>query len=434
MFEEYKQLLKEFISFKTVSSDPSCKEDIKKAAEWLAKLLTRYRMKAQLIEGYGNPFVIGEYNGGSEAETALVYGHYDEQPAEKGEGWDTNPFELEEKDGKLFARGVMDDKGQLLMHIVTIGNLIREGKLAYHVKFLLEGEEENGSPHIERFVQDHRKELSCDFALLSDGELILGNPTIELGNRGIVNFTLTLQTATNELHSGIYGGAAPNAIHELAKIIDGLFDTQNHLTIEKLYDDVDTLDTTVMTPFDFNDYQYNTGAQALLTENNVDFHTATGQRPALTVISIDGGYQGEGYKTTIPPKATAKFNLRIVKSQDPQRVAEIIKKHFAKIIPDYVAYTLSFDEFAKPNKTDPHTVYVKRAEKILEALFGKKVVHKYVGGTEPAISVFQEYLQKPVLSVPFANEDGHMHGVNENFDIENIQKGMEFSRKFFGGN
>jgi acetylornithine deacetylase/succinyl-diaminopimelate desuccinylase-like protein len=281
-------------------------------------------------------------------------------------------------------------------------------------------------------VKENRELLSCDFVFLSDGEMILGRPTIELGNRGIVNFALKIRTADTELHSGIYGGAAPNAIHELTAFIQGLFDSENRLTIEGLYDDVEEVDTEVGTPFDREDYAKNTGAKTVITETEYDFHIATGQRPALSVISIEAGYRGEGYKTTIPPIATAKFNLRLVNKQDPQKIAQLIEQHIIKTLPPHVSYEVSFDEFAKPNKTDINNEYVKRAEKILEELFETKTVRKYVGGTEPAISCFSEYLNKPIVSIPFANEDGHMHGTNENFLLANIEKGMEFSKRFFG--
>lgn len=429
MFEEYKQLLKEFIALQTVSSDGL--QDSKEGAEWLTKVLRTYGFTVSLKDGYGNPFIFASYSVDPKAQTVLLYGHYDTQPAEMDEGWETDPFVLTEKNGKLFGRGVMDDKGQLLLHIVAIGKLIQEGSLGYNIKMLFEGEEEAGSPHIEAFVEDYAEELSCDFVFLSDGEMILGNPTLEVANRGLLNFTLKVQTAENELHSGIYGGAAPNAIQVLVDFIHGLFDEKHRITIDGFYDDVDVVDEAVGTPFDLEDYQKNTGAKEILTESGYDFHTATGQRPSLSVISIEGGYRGKGYKTTIPPVATAKFNIRLVSHQDPHTIAELFKRHVVSVMPSYVRYDMSFDEFAKPNKTDIHNSYVQKAEGILEKLTGKKSVYKYVGGTEPAISALSEVLQKPVVSVPFANEDGHMHGTNENFDIANIEKGLQFSQEFF---
>lgn len=432
MLDEYKKLLKEFIAFQTVSSDSSKKDEIAKAADWLRSLLKTNGFSSEVVHGYGNPVVVGSYVINSKLPTALIYGHFDVMSA-KRQDWESDPFKMMEKEGKVFGRGTMDDKGQILLHVMMLGRLIQEKKLQYNIKVLFEGEEEMGSPHIEKYIADHQKELSCDFVFLSDGEMILGKPTIELGNRGLLNFTLTIITAANELHSGIYGGAAPNAVHEMATFVQGLLDANNKITIDELYEIVEDPDLLANTPFDIDQYQKITGAKILLTEENKDFHIATGQRPAITVTSFVGGFLGEGHKTIIPQTATAKINIRIVKNQDPHAVEQLVKKYVAKVLPSYVSYQLIFDEYANPNKTDVKSKFVQQAEKVLEELFSEKVVHKYVGGTEPALSYLQTILNVPVVSVPFANEDGYMHGNNENFTIENIKKGMKFSEKFFGG-
>ncbi len=432
MLGEYKKHAKNLIALKSVSSDASLKEDCKKTAEYLSDLLASYGFEPRLIEGYGNPVVYASFVVDPSRETALIYGHYDVQDAQKEDGWDTDPYDMNEKNGKLFGRGIMDDKCQLLIHVLTIGKLIKEKKLGYNIKFFLEGNEEEGSPYIEKCIEDNTDLLSCDFILLSDGEMTRGKPTIELGNRGIVNMTVRLTTAGNELHSGAYGGAAPNAVHELSKIIASLYDKNNKLTIDEFYDDVEEIIDIAEIPFDLEEYTKNTGAKAVLTEREYDFYLQTGLRPSLTVTGMYGGYIKEGHKTIIPSSATAKLNFRLVKNQNPKKIGEIVKKHLEKKMPAYVDYDITIDEYALPNKTTADNRYVKKAVEVLEQVFGSKVYYRYVGGTEPVLMYFQNFLGRPIVSVPFANEDGAMHGINENFDIANIEKGIEFSENFFG--
>ena len=430
--DEYKKVAAQLVAFKSVSADPTYKGDCRKTAAFLRDLLLSYGFDAKAIEGYGNPIVFGTYTVDPKLETCLIYGHYDVQPAAKEDGWGTDPFVMTEKDGRLYGRGIMDDKCQFLIHILTIGKLIKEKKLGYNIKFLFEGNEEEGSPRIEQFVKDHKNQLSCDFVLLSDGELTRGKPTLELGNRGILNWKLTLKTAKTDIHSGIFGGAAPNAVQELAKFVESLLDNNNRITIEGFYDAVDPVDEEYVLPFDFEEYKVNSGTKAILTEPEYDFYKQTGLRPAMTVTGMYGGYIEEGHKTSIPAVATVKINFRLVKSQEPKEIAKLVEKHLIKHIPEYVDYEVSFDEFAGPSKTDRTNEYVQKAKKVLEKIFDHKAYYRYVGGTEPVILYFQQILKKPIVSVPFANEDGFMHGANENFKVENIDKGLAFSEQFFG--
>lgn len=432
MIDEYKKNATKLVSLKSVSADSTYREDLDQTAAFLKDLLKEKGLHAELLEGYGNPLVYGSYVVDPKKETCLIYGHYDVQPAVLADGWDTDPFTLSEKEGKFYGRGIMDDKCQFLIHILAIGKLIAEGKLTYNIKFLFEGEEELGSPHIEKFVKDHTELLSCDFALLSDGEMIADKPTIELSNRGVLNLTVTLRTATLELHSGIYGGAAPQAIYELSKLVSSLWDEQHRITVPGFYDAVDEIDTSYAIPFDFEEYKKNTGTSALLTEPEYDFFTQTGLRPSLTITGIYGGYIQEGHKTTIAPTATAKLSFRLVKSQDPKKIGELVKAYIEQLVPSYVSAAVTIDEIANPQKTTANSVYVRKAVQVLEEIYGDTSYYKYVGGTEPVLLHLQTYLHVPIVSIPFASEDGHMHGPNENFKIRNIEKGLEFSERFFG--
>lgn len=431
MLDEYKKVAAKLVSLKSVSADPSCKEDIAKTAQFLQELLKERGFDAQIFEGYGNPVVFGSYVVDPSKKTALLYGHYDVQPASKEDGWDSDPFELTEKDGKFFGRGIMDDKCQFLIHILAIGKLIQEKRLQYNIKFVFEGNEEVGSPTIEHFIKEHTDLLACDFVMISDGEMTNGKPTIELGNRGVINATLTIKTANNDLHSGLYGGSAPNAVDELSKFIMHLADEDNKVTIPGFYDAVDPIDTSMQLPFSMEDYQKNTGAKVLKTEKDIDFYTQAGQRPSIEVTGIQAGYTGEGYKNSVPRMALAKINMRLVKSQDPEKIQELFKEYVKKVLPDYAEYELSFGEATAPVRIKTDNVFVEAAEKVLEEVFGEKPVHRYVGGTEPVVVFFDQELHVPQVMVPFANEDGAMHGINENFNKTNIEKALTFSEKFF---
>lgn len=430
--DEYKKIAAKLVSLKSVSSDKTLTPECRKTAEFLKELLTSYGFTAKIVEGYGNPVVLASFQVDPKLETCLIYGHYDVQPASREDGWESDPFEFVEKDGRFYGRGVMDDKCQFLVNIMVIGKLLKEKRLGYNIKFLFEGNEEEGSPYIEEFVRDHTKGLACDVILISDGEKILGKPTLELSNRGILNCMLTVTTATQDNHSGVYSTAVPNAIHELSAIVTSFFGKDNTIAIESFYDDVDPVTEKNPLPFDFDEYKKNTGSKVLFTEPGYDFYMQTGLRPSLTVTGMSGGYLGEGHKTSIPGSAQAKLSFRVVRNQRKEKLVKIIQRHLAKVIPDYVMWDLTIDEFAPPNRTDMQNPFIQKAKKILEEIFGEKVLYRFVGGTEPVVGFFQEYLGKPLVSVPYSDEDAHMHGKNENFKIKDIQTGMEFSERFFG--
>ncbi|HEV2339859.1 MAG TPA: M20/M25/M40 family metallo-hydrolase [Patescibacteria group bacterium] len=431
MFDEYKKALIPLVAYKSISADPVCKEEVQKTAIYLQDLLQKGGFQTELFTQYANPIVFGSIEVDQHLPTCLIYGHYDVQPAEKEEGWNSDPFTLREKDNKLFARGVMDDKGQLLLHIIAIQELIKHKQLGYNIKFLFEGNEEVGSPAIEHFISKHTDLLHCDFVMISDGELTLGKPTIELGFRGILNATVNIITAGNELHSGLYGGSVPNAAEEVSILVTKLFDKQNKVTIPGFYDDVLSVDTSISIPFAEEHFRKNTGAKVLKTEPRHDFFTQTGQRPSIEVTGIHAGYTGVGYKNSIPHKATVKINFRLVKNQDPEKIEQLFRKFLKETLPVYIDFAVSFDDHNHAVRIDYNNAFVTKAKKVLTDVFGERPLHRYVGGSEPVVLYFDKYLKKPIVLVPFANEDGAMHGVNENFAKENIEKGLLFSREFF---
>ncbi len=434
---DYLAKLKKLIEFKSISTDSAYREEVEKTAEWLKTLLDSYGFQAQLISGQKtNPYVYGSYQVGPDQETILIYGHYDVQPVNDAEAWSAPPFSLTEKDGRLLGRGVVDNKGQLLIHLLTIGELIKENKLRCNVKFFLEGNEETGNAEISRIIKDNQELLACDYVILSDGEVAADRPTIDVGFRGGINLTLKYQSADNNLHSGLYGGAVANSSHEMAELIAKFYDEENRVTIPGFYADVDEIsqaevDNNQSIPFNLKELKESIGIKKLLTEPEYDFYTQTGLRPMLTVTGLVSGYTGEGYSNIIPCQTEARINFRLVNSQDPDKIADLFKDFVEANTPDYIDYQIFGIQTYKPIKLDIGSDRIQAARKVLEEVYQKDIVYKFVGGGVPVIVDFKESLGKETVSISLANEDCNMHGVDENFRIDLVKKGLEFSRRFF---
>ncbi|MEW5805654.1 MAG: M20/M25/M40 family metallo-hydrolase [Patescibacteria group bacterium] len=440
MFEQYKQLLQEFIRFKSISTDANFQSEIKKAVDWLKNLFQVNGFQVQVFEGYDNPIVLASYQVDPNLKTALIYGHYDVQPAEKADGWNSEPFELTERENRLFARGAIDNKGQVMVHLVNAFEQIKNKTLGYNLKFLIEGNEETGSGKIEKFIQDNQELLKANFVLLSDGEISGGQPNLEVGFRGGFNLTLTVKTGKVDLHSGIFGSAAPNALHELFRILNQIFDWQeNKIVIPEFYDSVEPVDEEIkknnrQIPFKQSEYEKMTGCKALLLEQGNDFYTQTGLRPAIEITGLVGGYAGEGYKNAIPYQAQAKINFRLTAEQKPEKVFELFKNWLAKIMPEYLDFELEQSSPYEGVKLEINNQYVEKAKQVLEQVWQDQVIFKYVGGGLPIVTYFNQILQIPQLLVPLASEDCAMHGANENFDLGYWQKAMAFSEQFLKSN
>lgn len=436
LFSDYKKLLSKFVSFKSVSTDRAFQAEIEKAVLWLKKLLEENRFKVKIIRGFGNPIVLASYAVSHNIETCLVYGHYDVQPAAKNEGWRKDPFELFEDRGRLYGRGVVDNKGQILIHIFAIANLIRQRRLAYNIKFLIEGNEETGSEGIFRFIKKYKQELASDFILISDGEIVGSYPTIELSFRGTFNLTLTVKTSNTDLHSGIYGGAVSNAAYELSKFLSLLYDRYNRVAIPGFYTGVDRITADILKnnkddAFNLKRFQKIAGVKKLLTEPGFDAYTQVGLRPTIQITGIKSGYVGEGYRNSVPCLASAKINVRLVKNQNPRRIIAAIKNFAKRKFPSYVSFKIETTGADEGVKLDTNNDYVRQAIDALETVYRKKVAKHYVGGTLPIVTLFVRELKIPQVLVPLANEDCAMHAANENLKIANIQKGLAFSQLFF---
>ncbi|KKU09758.1 MAG: putative beta-Ala-His dipeptidase [Parcubacteria group bacterium GW2011_GWB1_46_8] len=431
----YKQLLSEVIKFQSASTDAQYQDEIQKTVNWYKNIFETDGFKVNVITGYDNPIIIASYAADPQYKTCLIYGHYDVQPASKNEGWDNDPFTLTEKNGRLVARGVIDNKGQNLVHISTVIELIKEKSLGYNVTFMIEGNEETGSPHLETFIKDNQELLEADFVMISDGEISGGVPNIEVSFRGGFNSTLTVTVGTQDLHSGLYGSAAPNAIHELGKVIASLYDKENKVAVPGFYDDVlpvtqELLDNNKTIPYSTEEYKRITGRHAMLSEQGYDFYTQTGLRPAIEISGIQAGYMGDGYRNAIPYKATAKINFRLVKNQNAQTIIEKFKQQVRSILPEYADFVFETVGPYEGVVLDTNNPYVQKAKIILELIWQKNAILKYNGGGLPIATYFDSILNIPQVLIPLANEDCNMHGANENFAVDYCEKGLAFSKRF----
>ena len=433
----YKSLLSEFVSFKSVSTDKAYISEIQKTVKWLEKLFSERGFSVEVIKGTRcNPVVFASYETESAKETVLVYGHYDVQPANKSDGWEKEPFWLNEKKGKLYARGVVDNKGQVLIHIFTVFELIKTQEIKYDVKFLIEGNEETSNDELADIIKKNKSKLKADYVLISDGEIPY-KPSIEYSLRGGFNTTLKYTTAKNNLHSGIFGGAVPSAPYELTKFLSKLYNGKNKVMIPGFYKKADkvTLEQLKGNKKLLNgddEIKSLAGVKTLLTEKGIDFYTQTGLRPTVQVTGLKSGYIGDGYSNIVPAIAEAKINFRVVTSQKPLDIYKAFERFVKKETPKFVKYELYFAGMHKPVKIDISSKKFAEARKLLKKAFNDEVLIKPVGGAIPVVSDFKEVLGVDTLLISLGNDDCNMHGVNENYDIGLIKKGLEFSGRLFG--
>ncbi len=437
MYEKYLKLLSEYISFQSISTDNTFKNEMYQTAEWLSKTLQDYGFTTELWTGREcNPIVYAKYTHDPKAETILIYGHYDVQPADKADGWNANPFTVTEVKGRLVARGIVDNKGQNLIHVVTVGELIKQNALKYNVLFMIEGNEETANPDIPTIVAKNKKKLACDYIMISDGEISGTTPTIEATLRGGFNMKVTLTTGKSNLHSGIYGGGIPSASHEMTKLLGGLYDKNNKVTIPGFYTDAPVItpahkknNASIQSPATI---MKTAGVKAITPETGHDFFTQVGLRPTIQVTGIKTGYIHEGYANIVPAQAEARINVRVVGKQNPEKVYTSIVKYFKGKVPKHTTMVIEHTEFNKPVAVDITMPKVKEVTTLLAKAYKKQPIIKYVGGSIPIVSDFKEILGKDTLLVSLGNDDCNMHGINENFRIDLIKKGMEFSKMFFG--
>lgn len=436
-FENYKKLLSEYVALKSISTDKAFVPEIQKTVSKLSDLFKNNGFMVDILKGpNSNPVVLASHTVSKDLETVLVYGHYDVQPAAKEDGWSSDPFTLSEKNGRLIGRGVVDNKGQFLIHVYTVLELIKQNKLKYNVKFLIEGNEETANEDMGKLIAKNKAKMTCDYVMISDGELASGRPVVEYSLRGGFNLTLKYTTAKTNLHSGIFGGTIPNAAFELSKFLSKLHDSKNKVTVPGFYEGVDKITKEQVASnkkllknkkevFELS------GAKALLMESGMDFYTQTGLRPTLQITGIKTGYIGDGYANIVPATAEARINFRTVRSQNEDKILSAFKKYVAKNTPKYVSYEISHTEPYKSVKVNINSEKVKEVKKLLAKAYEDEVLIKPVGGGIPVVSDFKDVLGKDTLLISLGNDDCNMHGVDENFNIELAKKGLKFSELFF---
>jgi acetylornithine deacetylase/succinyl-diaminopimelate desuccinylase-like protein len=373
--------------------------------------------------------------------TVLVYGHYDVQPPDPLNLWNSPPFEPVIKDGRIYARGSADDKGQFYMHVKALEILSKTNSLQNNIKFLIEGEEEVGSPNLGDFVAAHKDLLKCDVILISDSAMIsMENPSIDIGVRGLAYIQVEVTGPNRDLHSGVYGGAVANPATMLAKMIASCHDENNHITIPHFYDDVVVATTEerklmAAAPYSETEYKNDLGVQELWGEKGFTTNERTGIRPTLEINGIWGGYTGEGAKTVLPSKAYAKISARLVPNQSSEKITEMLLQYFRKIAPAGVtvnAYNLHGGE---PYMTPIDSKAYQAAARAIETTFGKKPIPVRGGGSIPICSILEKELGVKIVFMGFGLDSDNLHSPNEKFDLVNFYKGIEtipYFHQYFG--
>jgi acetylornithine deacetylase/succinyl-diaminopimelate desuccinylase-like protein len=422
----------------SVSSLPAHKNDMICAAEYLkGKMLEAGADKAEIMATAGNPVVYGEKMIDPSKPTVLVYGHYDVMPVDPINLWTTPPFEPEIRDGKIYARGADDDKGQLFMHMKAFEFMCRENLLTCNVKFMLEGEEEVGSPSLGAFCEAHKELLKADIILVSDTGMIARDiPSITTGLRGLAYMEVEVTGPNRDLHSGLFGGAVANPANVLCKLIASLTDDKNKITVKGFYDDVLEVSAAerelmARAPFNLDNYKKAIDIAEVCGEEGFSSSERTGIRPSLDVNGMWSGYTGEGAKTVLPSKAYAKISMRLVPHQDHHKIADLFEKHFLAIAPPYVKVKVTSLHGGQGYVSPVDMPAYQAASKAYETTFGKVPVPVRSGGSIPIISTFEQILGTKSILMGFGLESDAIHSPNENFPLENFFKGIETIPYFY---
>lgn len=423
--------LLEFLAIPSVSTDPAHKEDVRRAALWLSERLRALGFTTELHETPLHPILYAERLVDPKAPTVLVYGHYDVQPPDPLGLWTTPPFEPTVREGKVFARGASDDKGQLWAHVAALEGL----EARVNLKFLVEGEEEIGSPHLLPFVRAHREKLRADVVLISDGAMFAPEtPTLTYGLRGLTYLEVRLKGARRDLHSGAFGGVAPNPIQALGWILARLKEEgTGQVLIPGFYDRVRPVseeERRLWPALDEEALRRELGVEVLPGEAGYTPLERLWARPILDPNGVWGGYQGEGSKTVIPAEAGMKLSMRLVPDQDPEEVAELAERYLQEICPPGYRLEVVRLHGGRPVLTDPFSPPMRLMARALEEVWGRPPVYAREGGTIPVVAELQEALSAPVVLLGLGLNDDNLHAPNEKFDLVNLEKGIATLRRF----
>lgn len=430
--------LLDLLRIPSVSADSKFKNDMLRAAEYVRdRILEAGADRAEIYETAGHPVVYGEKLINPSLPTVLIYGHYDVQPADPYELWDSPPFEPVIKNDRIYARGSCDDKGQFYMHIKALETMLATNSLTCNVKIMIEGEEEIGSSNLGTFVKEHQEMLKCDTILISDTSIIANDvPSIETGLRGLTYVEVEVIGANRDLHSGVYGGGVANPINVLCEMIASLKDKTGHITIPGFYDKVEDLTPEQRTalnaaPFDLEEYKKELQIGDVLGEEGYTTIERTSVRPTLDVNGIWGGYIGEGAKTVLPSKANAKISMRLVPNQTDDEICALFTKHFESIAPASVKVKVVPHHGGLPYVTPTDSVEYKAAEMAMEESFGKKPIPTRGGGSIPIVALFEQELGCKSILMGFGLDIDNLHSPNESYGIFNYYKGIETIPLFF---
>ncbi len=429
--DRYLTEMLDLLRIPSVSAKAEHKADMRRCADAVKqRLLESGADRAEVMETAGHPVVYAEKIVDPAQPTVLVYGHYDVQPAEPLELWTTPPFEPDIRDGKIYARGSADDKGQFYMHVKALETLVKTGTLQNNIKFLIEGEEEVGSPNLGPFVAQNKALLKADVILISDSSMLGTNtPSLDIGVRGLSYIEVEVTGPQRDLHSGIYGGAVANPITILAQMIASCHDADNHVTIPGFYEDVLPVSKEerlqmARAPYNETEFKNDLGVQALWGERGYTTAERTGIRPTLEVNGIWGGYTGEGAKTVLPSKATAKISARLVPHQSSQKITNILLSYFRKIAPQSVTVNAFEHHGGEPYMTPIDSTAYKAAAKALATAFGKEPIPVRGGGSIPICSILEKELDIKIVFMGFGLDSDNLHSPNEKYNVENYFKGI----------
>ena len=442
--EQYLNELIEFLKIPSISADSAYAEQVNQAAQWVADALEKAGAeKIEIVPTQGYPIVYGEKMIDPKLPTVLVYGHYDVQPPDPLDLWDSPAFEPVIKktalhpEGAIFARGACDDKGQMYMHIKAFEWMMQNDQLTCNVKFMIEGEEEVGSDNLEAFVREHKEKLDCDVILISDTGMISNSqPSITTGLRGLSYMEVKVTGPNRDLHSGLYGGAVANPINILTKMIAQLQDNQNKITIPGFYDKVVTVSDEerkemAKAPFDLKEYIASIDLSDLHGEEGYSTSERQSIRPTLDVNGIWGGYTGEGAKTVIPSAAHAKISMRLVPDQDWEEIGQLFEKHFRAIAPTSVKVEVTTHHGGEPYVTPIDNIGYQAAHKAYATSFGVEPFPQRDGGSIPIVPLFEKILGVKSVLMGFGLDTDAIHSPNEHFGLFNFYKGIETIPLFY---
>ncbi|MEZ5014003.1 MAG: dipeptidase [Chitinophagales bacterium] len=422
----------ELLRIPSVSADPKYAGDVKKCADAVAqKLKEAGADDVQVYPTKGHPIVFGQKIIDPSKPTVLCYGHYDVQPADPIDLWDSPPFEPVVKDEKIFARGSCDDKGQVFMHVKAFEAMMQNNAVPVNIKFIIEGEEEVGSEHLGTFISEYKDMLQCDVILISDTSIIANDvPSVTVGLRGLTYMEIEVTGPNRDLHSGVYGGGVANPINTITDMISSLIDKDGHITIDGFYDDVlnvsdDERKEMSKTPFDLKEYEKDLGVDEVKGEAGFTTLERVSIRPTLDVNGIWGGYTGEGSKTVLPSKAHAKISMRLVPNQSSDKIAELFEKHFKKIAPPYVHVKVKRMHGGEPVVVPLDFPPMQAAMQAMEKTFGKKPIPTREGGSIPIVALFEKVLGAKSILMGFGLNSDNIHSPNEHYGLFNYYKGIE---------